>query len=57
MGCTFDVSAVGSCQTCDGGKLQCDGNSSTPPTSLFEIILGSSEFYDASTVDGYNLTL
>lgn len=60
-GCTFDQSGVGSCQTGDcGGRLECDGNGATPPTSLFEITLGNGnekDFYDVSIVDGYNLPL
>lgn len=60
-GCTFDEFGVGKCQTGDcGGKLECNGNGATPPTSLFEITLGKGndkDFYDISMVDGYNLPL
>ncbi|XP_027158546.1 thaumatin-like protein 1 [Coffea eugenioides] len=61
IGCTFDASGVGSCQTGDcGGRLECDGMGATPPASLFEITLGTGDdkdFYDVSIVDGYNLPL
>lgn len=43
-----------------GGRLECEGNGSAPPTSLFEITLGAGngqDFYDVSMVDGYNLPL
>ncbi|KAJ7965194.1 Thaumatin [Quillaja saponaria] len=60
-GCTFDASGIGKCQTGDcGGRLECDGNGSAPPTSLFEITLGKGDdkdFYDVSIVDGYNLPI
>ncbi|XP_061339140.1 pathogenesis-related thaumatin-like protein 3.5 [Gastrolobium bilobum] len=60
-GCTFDTTGIGNCQTGDcGGRLECDGNGATPPTSLFEITLGKDyqqDYYDVSMVDGYNLPL
>ncbi|KAG6650372.1 hypothetical protein I3843_06G033700 [Carya illinoinensis] len=60
-GCTFDELGAGKCQTGDcGGRLECDGSGATPPTSLFEITLGTGnekDFYDVSIVDGYNLPL
>ncbi|XP_020995787.1 pathogenesis-related protein 5 isoform X1 [Arachis duranensis] len=60
-GCKFDVTGAGKCLTGDcGGKLECDGNGATPPTSLFEITLDGAngqDFYDVSMVDGYNLPL
>ena len=52
---------VGTCQTGDcGGRLECAGAGAAPPTSLFEITLGTGidkDFYDVSFVDGYNLPL
>ncbi|RZC17855.1 Pathogenesis-related protein 5 [Glycine soja] len=60
-GCTFDAAGVGKCQTGDcGGRLECEGNGSAPPTSLFEITLGAGngqDYYDVSMVDGNNLPL
>lgn len=60
-GCSFDESGIGICQTGDcGGRLECDGNGSTPPASLFEITVGAGDekdYYDVSLVDGYNLPI
>ncbi|XP_020596106.1 pathogenesis-related protein 5-like isoform X1 [Phalaenopsis equestris] len=60
-GCEFDGNGVGFCATGDcGGKLQCAGAGAAPPTTLFEITLGTGQqmdFYDVSLVDGYNLPL
>ncbi|KAL9261306.1 Thaumatin-like protein [Drosera capensis] len=60
-GCQFDQLGTGTCLTGDcGGRLECDGNGSMPPATLFEITLGKGsdkDFYDVSIVDGYNLPL
>lgn len=59
--CNFDDSGSGSCATgdCSSGTLECNGATSTPPTTLAEITLGSGsqDFYDVSLVDGYNLPI
>lgn len=43
-----------------GGRLECAGNGTTPPASLFEITLGKGtdqDFYDVSIADGNSLPL
>ncbi|KAF5740743.1 hypothetical protein HS088_TW11G00821 [Tripterygium wilfordii] len=58
-GCNFDASGTGKCITgdCDG-FLKCNGGG-TPPVSLAEFTLATSQnekdFYDVSLVDGYNV--
>ncbi|XP_057469143.1 thaumatin-like protein 1 [Actinidia eriantha] len=61
-GCNFDGSGHGSCSTgdCGSGQIECAGAGATPPATLAEFTLGSSQtldFYDVSLVDGYNLPM
>ena len=60
-GCHFNSKGVGTCSTGDcGGVEQCSGAGGNPPASLAEFTLGgetSSDFYDVSLVDGYNLPM
>ncbi|GFY87903.1 similar to THAUMATIN-LIKE PROTEIN 1 [Actinidia rufa] len=61
-GCNFDGSGHGSCSTgdCGSGQIECAGAGATPPATLVEFTLGSSQtldFYDVSLVDGYNLPM
>lgn len=59
--CTTDASGRFSCLTgdCGTGKIACDSNSGAPPATLVQITLGSgggsTDFYDVSLVDGYNI--
>jgi hypothetical protein len=59
--CTFDSSGSGSCETGDcGGVLACNGAGGTPNVTLAEFTLGggtSSDFYDVSFVDAFNLPI
>ncbi len=60
-GCVFDANGQGHCDTGDcGHRLQCNGDSGSPPASLAEITLSGtagSDIYDVSLVDGYNLPI
>lgn len=61
QGCYFDPkTGKGTCQTGDcGGLLNCNGIGGTPPATLIEMTLGTTQsplhFYDVSLVDGFNL--
>ncbi|CAJ1780237.1 unnamed protein product [Sphenostylis stenocarpa] len=58
--CTTDsVTGNFSCVTgnCNSGKIECNGQGSSPPVTLVEFGLGINEldFYDVSLVDGFNV--
>lgn len=54
-GCDFDAGGNGTCETggC-GSSLKCSA-SGQPPATLAEFTLASTDFYDVSLVDGFNL--
>ncbi|KAH7860053.1 hypothetical protein Vadar_008614 [Vaccinium darrowii] len=56
-GCNFDKNGNGTCQTgrC-GTSLKCTGSGETP-TTLAEFTLATTDFYDVSLVDGFNIPL
>ncbi|MBN1413275.1 MAG: discoidin domain-containing protein [Spirochaetales bacterium] len=57
-GCAFGADGNGNCLTGDCGKLRCDGESPSPPVTLTEWSLESSDgqdFYDVSLIQGYNV--
>lgn len=47
------------CETgdCGSGRADCAGLSGEPPVTLAEMTLGTTDFYDISNVDGYNLPM
>ncbi|KAI5009392.1 hypothetical protein ZWY2020_011529 [Hordeum vulgare] len=55
-GCAFDSAGNGTCETggC-GTSLQCASASGTAPATLAEFTLASTDYYDVSLVDGFNL--
>ncbi|XP_051129237.1 pathogenesis-related thaumatin-like protein 3.5 [Andrographis paniculata] len=55
--CNFDQTGNGSCLTGDcGPSLKCSA-SGKPPASLAEFTLTTTDFYDVSLVDGFNLPM
>ncbi|XP_022145284.1 thaumatin-like protein 1b [Momordica charantia] len=57
--CNFDGAGRGVCVTgdCGSGEIECNGAGAAPPATLAEFTLGSTDFYDVSLVDGYNLPM
>uniref|UniRef100_A0A8I6XT44 Thaumatin-like protein n=1 Tax=Hordeum vulgare subsp. vulgare TaxID=112509 RepID=A0A8I6XT44_HORVV len=55
-GCAFDSAGNGTCETggC-GTSLQCASASGAAPATLAEFTLASTDYYDVSLVDGFNL--
>ncbi|KAM3240162.1 hypothetical protein ACQJBY_053698 [Aegilops geniculata] len=55
--CAFDQAGTGKCGTgACGAALKC-GASGDPPASLAEFTLATTDFYDVSLVDGFNLPI
>ncbi|KAG0453361.1 hypothetical protein HPP92_026025 [Vanilla planifolia] len=62
--CSTDSSGRFSCNTgdCGSGQIECSGGGAAPPATLAEFTLngggtGSTDFYDVSLVDGYNIPM